>query len=917
MKRLVPILLLVFFCLPAAARHIVGGEIELVHVSGNIYRINLIYYLDVQNNPGRDPAAEEPTIEVGVFRKFDNRRLRLKELIFSSRSRVEYTQPECSAGGIITDKIVYSDTIALRSNAFNHADGYYVSWERCCRNYNNVGLLNIVSQEPPVGAVDFPNAAGQTFYMEFPAVVWRSRAFVNSSPQLFIPLSDYACPSKPYYANFTGTDPDGDSLAYSLITPLNTVTAEAVPANGPHAGPYPDVQWLSPFSLTNVMRASPNLAISRDGLLTVTPSFNGLGLYVFAVRCEEFREGRKIGEVRRDFQMFVVDECPTAVPPQILGRTLSEGSFTHDEVMNVTFAAGTPDANRCIEVRVTDDDINNLLDGFAEDIELRAVPVGFQEDISGILPALTSVQLTRANPAATFRLCFPECPFVNRPFQVAIIAADDACSLPYLDTLLVNVTITPPVNAPAVFITNDIAASVNEDSGIKTWDIEAFDADGDVMTLTMLPLTGPTTLAQAGISLTDVKQTGNTLTAKVRWDTRCSVFDFTQQTFFPVVLQVEDADRCDFKNPDLLKVDLRIILPGNTKPVISTSGLTGDTFADTVTVNRKINESLRFTVFGHDDDGDMLSLFGEGKGFALSDYNAVFPAEEGIRDVQSPFAWDLRCGPIDLRVKSSFTFHFFVTDYNNKCRFKYSDTLVVNVNVAPPDNSAPALSVVNTNADLVLAADNSMNVILGQPISLALTGRDNDLFPHPDMLTMTLVGATGTVEPSGYTFTSTPSQSPVEGTFVWEPDCSIFVNQVYANDYTFTFRVSDDRCFANLADTVTVSLHIEDIDGSDDNFLPPNFVSPNGDDKNDYFAMQKRDEATGEWVNILPLDNCAGHFERITIFNRWGRRVYSSGNREFQWHPNGEAPGMYFYHLGYTNKEYRGVITVAYSGKDQ
>lgn len=920
MKRLVPLLLLVFFCLPLAAKHIVGGEIELIHVSGNIYRINLIYYLDVQNNPDLDPVATERTIEVGVFRKFDNRRLYLKELLYASRTKVDYTLPNCSGGGIRTDKIVYSDTIRLRSNVFNHVDGYYVSWERCCRTYNAAapGLKNILSKQPtPEGVIDYPGAAGQTFYMEFPAVVRGGRPFINSSPALFRPLSDYACPNKKYYADFSGTDPDGDSLVYSLATPLNTVTAQAVPSGGPHPGPYPEVEWLTGYSLRNVMLGRPDLAISRAGLLTVTPSNTGIGLYVFGVRCEEYRDGRKIGEVRRDFQMYVVDECPVAVAPQIVGRTLNEGGFPHDGTMNVTFAAGIPEADRCIEVRVTDNDINNLADGFAEEINILAVPIGFKDDISGILPAVVDAQLTRTNPSATFRICFPECPFVRGPFKVAIIAADDACSLPNLDTLLLTVNITPPPNTPAVFVTTDIHESFPEGSGIKTWEIEAFDADGDAMDMTALPLTGPTSLAEAGMSLTQHPQVGNTRTATFTWDTRCDVFDFTQQTTFPVVLQVEDADQCRYKDPDLLDIDLDIVLPVNSKPIISTSGLTADPLDDNVTVSRKINESLRFTVLAHDDDGDLLTLNGQGSNFALSDYNVVFPQAIRAGDVQSSFAWDLRCGPIDLRTRNAFTFVFIVKDYENKCRFKYADTLTVNVNVTPPDNRAPELTVASTNPDLVLTADNAMTVILGQPIELALTGRDLDNFPHPDMLTMSLVGATGTVEPSGYTFTSTPAQNIVNGTFVWKPDCSIFVKKVYENDYTFTFRVSDDRCFANLADTVTVSLHIQDIDGSDDDFLPPNFVTPNGDDKNDYFAMEKRDDVTGEWVNILPLDNCDGHFERITIYNRWGRRMYTSSNRDFQWHPNGEAPGMYFYHIGYSNKEYRGVITVAYSGKDQ
>ena len=65
----------------------------------------------------------------------------------------------------------------------------------------------------------------------------------------------------------------------------------------------------------------PDLKISPDGFLTATPSQQGL--YVFAVKCDEYRNGEKIGEVRRDFQMLVVDVCPRAEAPQILGKKLS------------------------------------------------------------------------------------------------------------------------------------------------------------------------------------------------------------------------------------------------------------------------------------------------------------------------------------------------------------------------------------------------------------------------------------------------------------------------------------------------------------------------------------------------------------------------------------------------------------------
>ena len=86
MKRLLLLLAFSVLTFPVLASHIVGGEIELLHVSGNLYRINLIYYFDVTNNPGRDPDVQEPTILLGIFRRkelFHNKRDAISLVAFS------------------------------------------------------------------------------------------------------------------------------------------------------------------------------------------------------------------------------------------------------------------------------------------------------------------------------------------------------------------------------------------------------------------------------------------------------------------------------------------------------------------------------------------------------------------------------------------------------------------------------------------------------------------------------------------------------------------------------------------------------------------------------------------------------------------------------------------------------------------
>ncbi len=110
----------------------------------------------------------------------------------------------------------------LSDSRFNDPQGYYIVWERCCRNY---AITNIYSENPDVSS----RAAGQTFYLEFPPVVKNGQPFYNSSPRLFPPLNDYACPRKPYYVDFAGIDDDGDSLVYSLVTPLTTHSILALP----------------------------------------------------------------------------------------------------------------------------------------------------------------------------------------------------------------------------------------------------------------------------------------------------------------------------------------------------------------------------------------------------------------------------------------------------------------------------------------------------------------------------------------------------------------------------------------------------------------------------------------------------------------------------------------------------------------
>jgi len=889
--RRVLLIMLCFFAVPVLGSHIVGGEFEIRHINGNSYRINLILYFDKLNG---SPGAKDFNITAAIFRKRDNQFVQNVFFGSPSSSDVQYTQPECSNGEIQTEKLVYTTVEFFSDAQYSDPGGYYIIWERCCRNYT---ITNIFSQDPNAGGL----AAGQTFYLEFPPVVKNGEPFINSTPRLFPPLNDYACPFKVYYVDFAGEDDDGDSLVYTLATPLSTHTVEPLPPLLP--APYPPVTWKNPFGLNNILDGNPDLKISTDGFLTATPTKQGL--YVFAVKCEEFREGIKIGEVRRDFQMLVVDRCPEAEAPNIMGKRLTDANFTFDENMTVTFSNTVDDANRCIEVQISDPDALKPGDGFAENVKIKAIPLSFKKDIKGILPAITSALLINGS-TVNFQICFEECPYVEGPFQIGIVAYDDACSLPLSDTLKITVNIQPPANSNARFTTPNITQLLNE-GDIATWPIRGVDDEGDPISVAIF--TDGFNPPDVGMTLTQTKNEDGEYLAQLVWDTRCDVYDFTHKTNFEIKILIEDGDLCKFAHPDTMIFKLNVKLPGNIDPFIDTdlTPVANERIIDNIT--RKVNETLRFNVLGADGDNDFLILGVKGKDFNISNYNITFPGDQDNGNVSSPFNWNIACDKVNLNVKDEFEFEFIVVDNANKCRFYKADTLNVIVKLEPPDNSKPDLLITSTSQTVPLNGD-SISIFLGQQISLSLIGTDADLNPEKDKVRVELIEATGNVSPTGYIFAPAEGNGIANTTFTWLPDCSVFENNIYKNDYDFTFRVIDDKCFNSKGDTIKIAVTVRDVDGSDADFIPPNFISPNGDDWNAFFAMVKEDETTHELVSILPKDNCTGRFVDIKIFNRWGKKVYSSDNRDFRWYADGEAGGVYFYLLTYSDKEYKGMITV-------
>jgi hypothetical protein len=893
----------IVFCLAvfsATASHIVGGEFEIIHLVNFDYQFNLIIYFDEVNGL-QGNKTQDKFITARIYRVSDNAFMRDVPLAFTEINDVHYTQAKCSIEQLKTSRMFYTSVspITLPAGQYNDPQGYYIIWERCCRNYT---IANIHSRNPN----EFPGeAAGQTFYLQFPPVVKDGKPFVNSSPELFPPLSDYACINKPYYADFAGHDRDGDSLAYTLVTPLSTHTSDAYPPLNP--APYPPVRWQSSFNLSHIMNGNPDLQISADGLLTVRPSFI-TGLFVFAVKCEEYRHGIKIGEVRRDFQMLVQD-CKDADPPKITAKTPDGG--LKDNTLNLSYQNTVADADRCITVHVADSDAFKISENFKEVVSIRAIPIGFKGDVSEVLVGEITGNLSPLNQSIEFPICFKKCAYKEEGFKIGIIAYDDACSLPLLDTLILNVYIEPPHNERAR-LSADIVDTIVEGK-TKVWTIEGSDAEHDALTASFLPIG----FDPKDIGLTyEQVITDDGYEGKITWAPDCHKYDFNIGTNFKAKVLLDDADECGFNEPDTLELDLSVILEDNQKPQLAikpVNVLSG--------VDANIFETINFTAFGNDPDNDHLSLKMVTEDFNATDVGAAFTDVEAATSVSSPFSWVLACDKIDVASKSDFEFLFLLTETTKKCNIHTTDTLAVDIHVDKPDNRAPDLNV----SSLTVPIENdALNITLGQQVSLLLNSKDADNHPV-DHLKIELIDAEGTVPPEGYQFTPAEGEGEIQTTFTWAPDCGIFVNDIYKNDYVFKFRTTDDRCQNAKADTVLLNVSIKDVDAATGEFVPPNIITPNDDGCNDYFALEGFDpehaaSECGVFVNPnLPNDNCTGRFASIRIYNRWGKEVFTSTQRNFRWTAENEAAGVYFYTIVYSHpenknhqSEFKGTITVRF-----
>ena len=368
------LLLLPFY---SSATHIVGADLTYQCLGGNQYQVNLQFYRDCSGVS----APSSATININSASCGQSTSVTLTQISFAEASPLcpaELPNSSCNGGSLQGVEVYqYSGTITLPAACTDWVLSYRTG------NRNNV-VTNITN----------PGSA----WMYIEALLNNVDGGCNSSPSFTTPPVPYICEGVPFEYNHGVIDAEGDSIVYSMITPLDNAGTGGTFNAGFSA--------TQPMSTTGSFGFNPN-----TGQISITP--NGTQIAAIAVLVEEFRNGVLIGNTIRDMQIVVIN-CSNnvlSVDPvsNVSGASLSGTTFSTCEGNNMSF-----------RVRAQDPDATDLIQ--------------ISETVTANLPGATTTIVDNVNPAyIDVNWTVPNGPLANYNFTLTF--EDNSCPIPGFQVL--------------------------------------------------------------------------------------------------------------------------------------------------------------------------------------------------------------------------------------------------------------------------------------------------------------------------------------------------------------------------------------------------------------------------------------------------------------------------------------------------
>ncbi len=825
---------ILLFCMAGVysvqANHIAGGDFTVRYLSGNDFEAKLILYRDCEGN-----LVLDQTISITVFDAVTDELL--SELTFSMSNPVAAILQlgnSCYDPDLCIESQTYTQVITLPDNP----NGYYMSWERCCRN---VLAINI-------NAAD----AGMVFTVQIADPVLQS-----SSPEFLpYPAEAFLCVNGPNNITFTATDVDGDDLVYSFT---NALRGNSSNIGNPLPGiagprPYTIIDWNDPYSITDQVGGITPMTIDPvTGVVSGQPTAQGF--YTIAVQVEEFRNGVKIGEVRREIQVAGL-VCNLDLPAEI---------FTPDDIVEFEVVANT---DFCIEVSTVDPNTGDTLffQALGDIMDGTILPSASFPDAEGF-------------GSITQDFCWsPVCENVrDEPYEVTFRAFSRGCAADvFITTQTILITVVLEFNVPTVY-DEPLPEAVIDLYDPGTYCVNFVFSDPNIADSLYITATSEIFDRPSGSDF--VPAWGiQTATAQHCWFVTC---DDVRDEPYLVDFQVVTTN-CLVQDTTYFTVPLRVIVPENEPiNVVQPAQIIAFEF-------HTMGDSLCFPVNLFDlNFFDTLTVSATSPIMELIENPAIFPPDTGLVQIENTFCWVPRCE--DVR-KEPYPLVFRVTA--NSC--KTNDTLYYPVEIfltLPPENGA----VIKFPADGAY-----FEHFIGED-SLSILALAQDPDPYD---TLTLMAASPAFNAPGNIafFNPFTNNEIVASEFTWEPDCP----DVSETPYPVTFTVTSRSCQKEISESVTIDILVTTPTKGEIKPIP-NIFTPNRDGINDFWTIEDLD------------DPCLLNF-RATIFDRWGKEVFTTNNSAFEW--NGEnangtiaTDGTYFHFIEYlyrdSNRSYSGNIQIS------
>ena len=296
-KYLLVVTLTLLLCPALFAAHIKGGFFTYQYLGPGTgtnlrYKITLTVYMICNPSTGQ---LSNP-INFSFFNAGTNLFIRTESVAITSQYTLSKTYDEpCIIGNEVGCKytIVVYDLASVELPSL--AEGYIVSYQRCCRI---AGINNLVNS----------GTVGNTFSIKIPGSNAPQNAQTNSSPRFLVNDTAVVCQNSYFQLNFSATDPNSDSLSYQFCEAYEGASQSAPSPDIASNPPYNTVPYAPLFSGGQPLGSGVTINPVTGLISGIAPTM--IGQYVICVCVNEYRNGVLIATTRKELHLEVSDCSP-------------------------------------------------------------------------------------------------------------------------------------------------------------------------------------------------------------------------------------------------------------------------------------------------------------------------------------------------------------------------------------------------------------------------------------------------------------------------------------------------------------------------------------------------------------------------------------------------------------------------------